>query len=112
MIKAAKRAIYAILSSADVTDEELLSAIVGAEGLINSRPLIYQSANPKDNIPLTPNHFLHGQVGGTVCSRQRRYYCIQPQEEMETGTGVSQTFLARMDARISSRIEPSQEVVS
>ena len=29
MIKAAKKAIYAILSSADITDEELLSAIVG-----------------------------------------------------------------------------------
>jgi len=64
MIKAAKRAIYAILSSADITDEELLSAIVGAEGLINSRPLTYQSASPKDDVPLTPNHFLHGQVGG------------------------------------------------
>ena len=31
MIKAAKKAIYAILGSADVTDDELLSAIVGAE---------------------------------------------------------------------------------
>jgi hypothetical protein len=64
IIKAAKRAIYAILGSTDITDEELLSAIVGAEGLINSRPLTYQSANPKDNVPLTPNHFLHGQAGG------------------------------------------------
>jgi len=48
MIKAAKKAIYAILSSADITDEELLSAIVGAEGLINSQPLTYQSADPSD----------------------------------------------------------------
>ena len=64
MIKAAKKAIYAILGSADITDEELLSTIVGAEGLINSRPLTYQSADPSDLIPLTPNHFLHGQVGG------------------------------------------------
>ena len=36
MIKAAKKAIYAILGSADITDEELWSAVVGAEGLINS----------------------------------------------------------------------------
>ena len=41
MIKSAKRAIKAILSHADVTDEELLSAFVGAEGLINSRSLTY-----------------------------------------------------------------------
>jgi hypothetical protein len=64
MIKAAKRAIYSILGNADITDEELLSAIIGAEGLINSRPLTYQSANEKDIVPLTPNHFLHGQIGG------------------------------------------------
>jgi len=41
MIKAAKKAIYATLSSADVSDEELLSEVVGAEGLINSHPLTY-----------------------------------------------------------------------
>jgi len=64
MIKAAKRAISSILGNADINDEELMSAIVGAEGLINSRPLTYQSANPADTIPLTPNHFLHGQIGG------------------------------------------------
>ena len=64
MIKSAKKAIYAILGSADITDEELLSAFTGAEALINSRPLTYQSANLKDNIPLTPNHFLFGQLGG------------------------------------------------
>ena len=64
MIKAAKRAIFAILSNADVNNEELLTAFTGAESLINSRPLTYQSANPEDDIPLTPNHFLQGQIGG------------------------------------------------
>ena len=64
MIKAAKKAINGILGNADITDEELMTAIVGAEGLINSRPLTYQSANPADDTPLTPNHFLHGQIGG------------------------------------------------
>ncbi|PFX12663.1 hypothetical protein AWC38_SpisGene23339 [Stylophora pistillata] len=60
MIKAAKKAIYAILNCADIKDEELLSVIVGAEGLINSRPLTYQSTHPTDLTPLTSNHFLHG----------------------------------------------------
>ena len=41
-----------------------MTAVIGAEGLINSRPLTYQSPNPADDVPLTPNHFLHGQVGG------------------------------------------------
>ena len=64
MIKSAKKAIKAILSTADVTDEELQSAFIGAEALIDSRPLTYQSADPTDDIPLTPNHFLVGQLGG------------------------------------------------
>ena len=51
------------MSNADVNDEELLTAFTGAESLINSRPLTYQSTNP-DDIPLTPNHFLQGQIGG------------------------------------------------
>ena len=65
MIKAAKRAMR-IFSNADLTDEELLTAIVNAEGLINSRPLTYQTANTNDIVPLTPNHFLIGQMGGEM----------------------------------------------
>lgn len=38
-------------------------AMIGAEGLINSRSLTYQSANHEDDIQLTLNHFLHGQIG-------------------------------------------------
>ncbi|XP_047123010.2 uncharacterized protein LOC105849104 [Hydra vulgaris] len=63
MVKAVKRAMTGILEKADITDEELCTAFTGAESLLNSRPLTYQSANIKDDIPLTPNHFLIGQVG-------------------------------------------------
>ena len=40
MIKSAKKAIFAILQNADINDE-LLTAFIGAESLINSRPLPY-----------------------------------------------------------------------
>ena len=66
LIKSAKRAIKAVLGEADVTDEELLTALVGAEGLLNSRPLCYQGDNPDDEPVLTPNHFLFGQLGGQL----------------------------------------------
>ena len=64
MIKAAKKAIVAILGNSDVTNEELMTAFTGAEALVNSWPLTYQSANPQDKITVTPNHLLHGQIGG------------------------------------------------
>ena len=59
MVKSAKMAIKAILGQADINDD-----IIAAEGLINLRPLTYQSASHIDDVPLTPNHFLHGQIGG------------------------------------------------
>ena len=66
MIKSAKKAKQAILGTgkADINDEELTTAVIRAEGLINSRHLTYQSANPADDVPLPPYHFLHGQDGG------------------------------------------------
>ena len=65
MVKSAKRAVYAVLKKADVTDEELATCFTSVEGMLNARPLTYQSADPTDDVPLTPNHFLFGQTGGT-----------------------------------------------
>jgi hypothetical protein len=66
MIKAAKRALRAILSEVNLKDEELLTAVVEVEGLLNSRPLGYCGSDPKDDQVLTPNHFLYGQAGGQL----------------------------------------------
>ena len=41
-----------------------MTAIILAEGLITSQPLTYQSTDPADDVPLTPNNLLHGQIGG------------------------------------------------
>ena len=68
MIGAAKRAIYAVLKGASVSDEELMSAFCGVEALLNSRPLTYQSADHRDVCPLTPNHFLHGRINSTLAA--------------------------------------------
>ena len=56
----------AILGNADITDEELMTAMIGAEALIDSIPLTYQSVNPADDVPLTPSHFLYGRSGASL----------------------------------------------
>lgn len=66
LIKSTKRALNAVLRDASLTDEELLTAVVEVEGMLNSRPLWYVSGDPKDDNVLTPNHFLHGQAGGQL----------------------------------------------
>ncbi len=64
MIKSAKKAIKIVLGNADITDEELQTAICGAEKLLNSRPITYVSSDVNDPVPLTPNHLIIGQLGG------------------------------------------------
>ena len=51
------------MHNADVNDEELLTAFIGAKSLINSRPLTCKTVNPNDTVPLTPNHSLTGHIG-------------------------------------------------
>ena len=38
MVKSAKRALNAIVDNADLNDEELMTALIGVEALMNSRP--------------------------------------------------------------------------
>ena len=52
-----------VIGNAELTDDELHTVVVGVEGLLNSRPLSYQSADAADPTPLTPNHFLVGMSG-------------------------------------------------
>ena len=66
LIKSTKRGLYAILSNAGITDEELHTALTEVEGMLNSRPLLYCSSDPDDEPVLTPNHFLIGQMGGPL----------------------------------------------
>ncbi|XP_074641239.1 uncharacterized protein LOC141898989 [Tubulanus polymorphus] len=66
MIRSSKRAIKAVIGTADVTDEELLTVITGAESLLNSRPLIAPGSNVNEEPMLTPNHFMIGRLGGPV----------------------------------------------
>lgn len=63
MIKAAKRVINAFLGNFGLIDEELIIAIIGAESLINSRQLTYQTAYPDGDVPITPNCFLYERIG-------------------------------------------------
>ena len=60
IIKSAKQEVYDQFKNVDINDEELLSAFSGPEGLTNSRPVIYQSADVHDVSPFTSNHFLFG----------------------------------------------------
>jgi len=66
VVKSMKRVLQTVLYRADLSDEELHTALVQAEGLINSRPLCTMSSDADDLQPLTPQHFLVGHADSSV----------------------------------------------
>ena len=88
MVRAMKQVLQTTLYRADLTEEELNTALVQAEGLLNSRPLTVMSSDVNDARPLTPNHFLVGHVTVTTALEddsdsverthpRRRWMCVQ-----------------------------------
>ena len=111
MLKSAKKAIQAIVGKADINDEEFMTAIIRAKVLINSRPVTYQSANPADDVPLTPNHFLHGQAGVSL-HQPPAMKPISTQGNYGTDTGTSAPFLEQIDGKMVTWAQRTTEMVS
>ena len=109
MVRAAKRALRAILGTATVNDEELGTAFTGAEALINSRPLTYQSANPEDTTPLTPNHFLFGQAAGDLAPTVSEDVIAHPQRRWRHVQTLISHFWHRWQ-RVGANTQPTTEV--
>ena len=60
LIGSTKRCLRKVIEQAKLTYDELLTAVVEAEAVINSRPLTYVSMDDLDE-PLTPAHLLIGR---------------------------------------------------
>ena len=79
MIKSAKGAKRAVLGNADDNDKEIMTAFIGSEDLLNWRSITYQTTNPEDDLPLMPNHFIHGRITVEFApsSVDTKYYSAQ-----------------------------------
>ncbi|XP_055612678.1 uncharacterized protein LOC129759287 [Uranotaenia lowii] len=79
MVRSVKEALNTLLDGGRLTDEILLTTLVEAEDLINSRPLTYVSTNSRDDpAALTPNHFLKGVSAE----------CLPPRNPVETAAAL------------------------
>ena len=99
MIKSAKHAIAAVFGDAEVNDEELETIFISVESLLNSRPLTTVSENPNDDLVLTQNHFLIGQMGGDFVPEVVDD-TFQPKEALAESPRAYKTRLATVDARV------------
>ena len=58
MIKSVRRILSITFKGQVLTDDALQTIIIEIEAIVNSRPLIPITFDPKDDEPLTPNHLL------------------------------------------------------
>ena len=88
----------------NLTDEELQTALVSAEGMVNQRPLSYVGADEEEFV-LTPNHFLHGNLGGLLASTKGTGRNPYLPEEMEMCAGPAEGDMVQMAARMGNGVE-------
>ena len=58
LIRSTRRILHALMKGQVVTDEVLNTLMTEVESILNSRPLIPVTFDPRDDEPLTPNHLL------------------------------------------------------
>ncbi|XP_055634144.1 uncharacterized protein LOC129774432 [Toxorhynchites rutilus septentrionalis] len=68
LVRSVKLAMEDAYTEGKLTDEELLTLIVEAESIVNSRPLTYLPLDSEETEALTPNHFLIMSSSGSKCS--------------------------------------------
>ena len=59
MIRSVRKIMQSLMNEQSFTDETLHTLLCEVECIINNRPLVPVSADPKDELPITPNHILH-----------------------------------------------------
>ena len=58
MIRTIRKVLAAVIPSAHLSDEGLRTVLCEVEAIVNSRPLVKTSDDPKDNAAITPNHLI------------------------------------------------------
>ena len=92
LVNLAKRAVFATMKGAELTDEELVTVLTECEGMLNNLPLTYITNDSEDLDPLTPAHFLNNKCTKLLseddtefshtCLKKRWLYCQKVLNQM------------------------------
>ncbi|XP_043214441.1 uncharacterized protein LOC122377914 [Amphibalanus amphitrite] len=67
LIRGVRKILNGMLTSQTFTEETLHTLLCETECIMNNRPLVPVSSDPRDEVPLTPNHILHLKCVTPVC---------------------------------------------
>ena len=67
LIRSVRKILNALLTSQTFTEETLHTFLCDAECIMNNRPLVPVTSDPRDELPLTPNHILHLKCVTPLC---------------------------------------------
>ncbi|XP_011408730.1 PREDICTED: uncharacterized protein LOC100636053, partial [Amphimedon queenslandica] len=81
LIRSVKRCMKKVIGRASLTHEELLTAVIEIEMIINSRPLSYVTQDDLDE-PITPSHLLIGRrltsLPDDICCTEEDAFTLTP----------------------------------
>ena len=97
-VKSAKSLLNRTLSNVRLTYEELNTAMVEIESILNSRPISPLSTDPSDYEALTPGHFLIGSSMKALPERTMHCKEIENLEKWSRITAIKQRFWHRWSA--------------
>ena len=104
IVKAAKRALKDSMKAGELNEEEFRTSVSSAMNLLNTRP-ISTVGDDADMVPLTPNNFLIGNLGGSVFPPQ----CEDPsnlRERWRFVVGVVNHFWRRFNKEMIQTLQP------
>ena len=92
-----------------IDDEELHTAICGAEKLLILRPITYVSADINDMAPLTPSHFLVESLGEEFILEILKDEAKTPIKRMVLSAAAIGAVLAVIAREVSAKFECTRQ---
>ena len=98
MVKSVKRCLRKVMGQAKLDYDELHTAAVEIEGIINSRPLLYVTTEDFDE-PLTPSHLLVGRRLLSLLSRSHK------ESDEEYSPQITKSHLSRRYRHLNTTLD-------
>lgn len=105
-VKSCKYHLRRVVGNAHLAFEELTTVLYQIEAMLNSRPMIPLSSDPRDYLPLSPGHFLIGRpLTAPVCEDDLRDLPVHRLSRYQRVEQIRQQFWSRWAREYISELQ-------